>query len=133
VAPLEFSTDNTTHYRAALAAVLAASGFVATFKSALVELGVSELIGLTLLPPETECALRGAQWLLEEGADARGLVTTVYAAGDGPVDALVLDGSHDVVWVASTRLNSYATQRKCNVRNTKCRTKVEENDLCLTE
>jgi hypothetical protein len=128
VAPLEFCADNAAHYRQSLAAVLSAPGFVAAYSHALVELGACELLGLTLLPPASECALRGAQWLLEEGGDARSLHTRAYAAGEMPEDAEVLDGSHDVVWVVSGlgTGDAHATQRKCNVRNTKCRDKVQD-------
>ena len=135
VAPLEFCSEHVEHYRAGLAAVLSAPGFVAEYTNALVALGVDGLLGLALLPPASECALHGAQYLLEEGGDGRSLVTRVYEAGVNPEDAIILDGSHDVVWVVPASMvagpgdaERYATQRACQVRDVKCRDKVEEGD-----
>ena len=131
VAPLEYCSEHGAHYRASLAAVLSAPGFVADYTRALVALGADGLLGLALLPPASECAPRGVQWLLEEGGHGRSLVTRAFAAGELPVDAVILDGSHDVVWVAPASMDvgvegaeRYATQRKCNVRNTACRDKL---------
>jgi hypothetical protein len=128
VAPLEFSADHAAHYRQSLAAVLGAPGFVAAYTHALMALGASELLSLALLPPASECAPRGAQWLLEQGGDARSLHTRAYAAGEMPDVAAVLDGSHDVVWVVAggDGDDAYATQRKCNTKNTKCRHKLQD-------
>ena len=126
IAPLEYCGTNVVHYQHSLAKVLAAPGFVAEYTQALLSLGACGLLGLALLPPASECALRGEQWLLEEGGSARSLLTTAYAAGQLPADATVLDGSHDVVWVAPASMDrdSFAVQRVCNVRNTKCRDKA---------
>ena len=126
VAPLEFSSCDGAHYEAALRAVLAAPGFVSAYTQALAALGVDGTLGLALLPPAAECAPRGAQWVLEDsGPDERNLVTTVFAAGESPADATVLDGANDVVWVVASGQDgdAYATQRKCNIRNTACRDK----------
>ena len=137
IMPLEFSAEHNTHYQSALTSVLAAPGFVAAYTAALAELGVTALVGLALLPPASECAPRGAQWMMEQGSGAgRGLVTTVYLAGDGPADASVLDGSHDVVWVATASLDAEAaTQRKCNPHgNARCHEKqLDECDAYATQ
>ena len=130
VAPLEFSALNGAHYEAALGQVLAAPGFVSAYTRALKQLGVEDMLGLALLPPAAECAPRGAQWILEDsGPDPRHLVTTVFNAAESPADAMVLEDTNDVVWVVASGLDdAFATQRKCNIKNTACRDKQTDGD-----
>jgi hypothetical protein len=58
VAPLEYVDVDAEHYEAALARLTGAPAFVAEYAAALEALALTDVVGLTILPPTHVCKAR---------------------------------------------------------------------------
>jgi threonine dehydratase len=58
VVPLEFTTVDEQHYASALRRLTATPAFVSEYAAALGALSLTELVGLTILPPTHVCKAR---------------------------------------------------------------------------